>query len=149
MTSSLRRRAVLLGLVAIASVWSAACDFGHATPTSPDQNNVQFSTTDLTVGTGTVAAAGNTANVTYAIWLYSDTAPDHKGTQLQGGTFSFVVGANQVIKGFDSAVNGMAVGGKRRAVVPPSLAYGTTGDGTGAIPPNAALVFEILLNSVQ
>lgn len=128
---------------------SAGCDFGHAMPTAPDQSNVQFSTTDLTVGTGAVAAAGNTANVTYGIWLYSATAQDHKGTQLQGGTFSFVLGANQVIQGFDSAVTGMAVGGTRRAIVPPSQAYGTTGDNTGAIPPNAALVFDIQLNSLQ
>jgi len=130
---------------------SAGCDFGHATPTSPDQSSVAYSTTDLALGTGAVAAAGNTANVTYAIWLYSTsaTAQDHKGTQLQGGTFSFVLGANQVIKGFDQAVTGMAVGGTRRAIVPPSLAYGASGDSTGAIPPNAALVFEIQLNSVQ
>jgi FKBP-type peptidyl-prolyl cis-trans isomerase len=47
------------------------------------------------------------------------------------------------------AVTGMAVGGTRRAIVPPSLAYGSTGDSTGTIPPNAALVFDIQLNSVQ
>ena len=132
---------------------SAGCDFGHATPTSPDQSNVAYSTTDLTVGTGTVAGSGNAANVTYSVWLYSAsaTAQDHKGTQLQGGTFTFVIGANpaQVIKGFEQAVTGMAVGGTRRATVPPSLAYGSTGSSDGVIPPNAAMVFEIVLNSVQ
>ena len=145
----MRVRALSAGLLGLVMAVSAGCDFGHATPTAPDQSNVPFSTTDLTVGTGTVAAAGNTANVTYAIWLYSDSAADHKGTQLQGGTFAFVLGANQVIKGFDSAVTGMAVGGTRRAIVPPSLAYGTGGSNDGSIPPNAALVFEIQLNSVQ
>jgi FKBP-type peptidyl-prolyl cis-trans isomerase FkpA len=140
----------------VAALWvvmavSAGCDFGHAVPTAPDQSNVAYATTDLTLGTGTVAAAGSSANVTYAVWLYSDTAQDHKGTQLQGGTFSFVVGANppQVIKGFDQAVTGMAVGGTRRAIVPPSLAYGSSGSSDGAIPPNAAIVFEIQLNAVQ
>jgi FKBP-type peptidyl-prolyl cis-trans isomerase len=149
MTSTFRRRTVRFASVALVIVASAGCDFGHATPTSPDQSSVAFSTTDLTIGTGTVAAAGNTANVTYGIWLYSVTAQDHKGTQLQGGTFSFVVGANQVIKGFDQAVAGMAVGGTRRAIVPPSLAYGSSGDSSGAIPPNAAIVFDIQLNGVQ
>jgi len=144
----MRVRALGVALLGLAIAGSAGCDFGHATPTLPDQSNIAYSTLDLTVGTGTVAAAGNTANVTYSIWLYSDTAPDHKGTQLQGGTFSFVLGANQVIPGFDSAVTGMAVGGTRRAIVPPSLAYGSMGDG-GSIPPNAAIVFEIALNSVQ
>jgi FKBP-type peptidyl-prolyl cis-trans isomerase len=74
---------------------------------------------------------------------------DHKGTQLTGGTFAFSLGSGQVIQGFDMAVTGMAVGGSRRAIVPPSLAYGSTGDNTGSIPPNAALVFEIQLNTVQ
>jgi FKBP-type peptidyl-prolyl cis-trans isomerase FkpA len=144
----MRVRALRVGLLGFLIAASAGCDFGHAVPTSPDQSSVPFSTTDLSVGSGAVAASGNTANVTYGIWLYSDTAPDHKGTQLQGGTFSFVLGANQVIKGFDSAVTGMAVGGTRRAIVPPSLAYGSTGD-NASIPPNAALVFDIQLNSLQ
>ncbi len=60
-----------------------------------------------------------------------------------------MLGANQVIKGFDQAVAGMAVGGTRRAIVPPALAYGSTGSSDGAIPPNAAMVFEIQLNAVQ
>jgi len=141
------RAVVVLGLV---MALTTGCDFGHAVPTAPDQSNVQFSTTDLTVGTGAVAANGSTVGTTYAIWLYSDTAPDHKGTQLQGGTPSaFVVGSGTLIKGYEMAVVGMAVGGIRRAIVPPSLAFGSSGDPTGAIPPNAALVFEIQLNSVQ
>jgi len=141
------RAGVLLGLVMAVST---GCDFGHAVPTSPDQSSVQFSTTDLTVGTGAVAANGNTVGTTYAIWLYSDTATDHKGTQLQGGSPpAFVLGSGTLIKGYEMAVVGMAVGGMRRAIVPPSLAFGTSGDSTGAIPPNAALVFEIQLNSVQ
>jgi FKBP-type peptidyl-prolyl cis-trans isomerase FkpA len=145
----MRVRARSLGFLGCVIAISAACDFGHAAPTVPDQSNVAFSTTDLTVGTGTVAANGSSANVTYAVWLYSDTAQDHKGTQLQGGTFAFVLGANQVIKGFDQAVAGMAVGGTRRAIVPPALAYGSTGSSDGSIPPNAAMVFEIQLNAVQ
>jgi FKBP-type peptidyl-prolyl cis-trans isomerase FkpA len=129
---------------------SAGCDFGHAVPTSPDQTSVQFSTTDLTVGTGPVAANGSTVVTTYSIWLYSDTATDHKGSQLQGGSPpAFVIGSGTLIKGYEMAIVGMAVGGTRRAIVPPSLAFGTSGDSTGAIPPNAALVFEIQLTSVQ
>lgn len=149
MVCSYRRRTSLVVVALVAAVTSG-CDFGHATPTSPDQNSVQFSTTDLTVGTGTVAASGSTVVTTYGIWLYSATATDHKGTQLPGGTTQpFVLGANQVIKGYDMAVTGMAVGGTRRAIVPPSLAYGSSGDPTGTIPPNAALVFDIQLNSAQ
>ena len=152
MNSSLRRRTVWLAAASLIIVVCEGCDFGHATPTAPDQSNVQFSTTDLTVGTGAVAANGNSVGTTYAVWLYSSsaTAKDHKGTQLQGGTPPpFVVGAGTLIKGYEMAIVGMAVGGTRRAIVPPSLAFGATGDSTGAIPPNAALVFEIQLNSIQ
>jgi FKBP-type peptidyl-prolyl cis-trans isomerase FkpA len=146
----MRVRALSLGFVSSIIAISAACDFGHAAPTVPDQSNVAFATTDLTVGTGTAAANGSTVGTTYAVWLYSDTATDHKGTQLQGGTPpAFIIGSNTLIKGYEMAVVGMAVGGIRRAIIPPSLAFGTSGDSTGAIPPNAALVFEIQLNSLQ
>jgi FKBP-type peptidyl-prolyl cis-trans isomerase FkpA len=127
---------------------SAACDFGSnsSLPTAPDQSNVVFSTTDLTVGTGAEATSGTTATVQYGAWLYSDAAPDHKGTQIDQNQISFVLGANQIIKGFDQGVTGMKVGGTRRVIVPPSLGYGS--QGSGPVPPNAALVFDIGLMSV-
>jgi FKBP-type peptidyl-prolyl cis-trans isomerase FkpA len=140
------RRAGRLLLIALLAA-SAGCDFGKTTaPTAPDQTNVPYSQTDLTIGTGVEATAGSTVTVQYGAWLYSDTAPDHKGTQLDANTASFVLGANQVIKGFDQGVTGMKVGGTRRVIIPPSLAYGSTG--YQSIPPNAALVFDIALNTV-
>jgi FKBP-type peptidyl-prolyl cis-trans isomerase FkpA len=139
----LRIRAVL----AIAAL-AAASACGSSMPAIPDQSSVAFSTTDLTVGTGATAASGKTVTVTEAGWLYSDTAVDHKGTQFDPGhSFNILMGANQVIPGFEQAVTGMQVGGLRRATIPPSLAYGTAGN--GPIPPNAALVFEIQLTDVQ
>jgi FKBP-type peptidyl-prolyl cis-trans isomerase FkpA len=137
----------LFALVLLAG--AAGCDFGSSTPTGPDQSAVTYSQTDLTVGTGAEATPGTTANVQYAIWLYSDTGVDKKGTQLNPGQFSYVVGSTGVIKGFDMGVTGMKVGGIRRIVVPPSLAYGTTGNQDGSIKPNAALVFEIGLAGIQ
>ena len=131
-------------------VAAAGCDnSGPTTPTAPDQSAVPYSQTDLTVGTGVEATAGTTVAVQYGLWLYSETTADHKGQQFPPGQFSFLLGSNQVIKGFDMAVTGMKVGGTRRAIVPPSLAYGTTGSSDGTIPPNAALVFDILLVTVQ
>jgi len=136
------RLALLLLLVAV-----SGCDFGKTSgPTAPDQSNIAYSQTDLTVGTGAEATAGSNASVQYGAWLYSDTAPDHKGTQIDANQFQFVVGTGQVIKGFDQGVVGMKVGGTRRLIVPPSLAYGTTG--YSSIPPNAALVFDIALTAV-
>jgi FKBP-type peptidyl-prolyl cis-trans isomerase FkpA len=144
MTSVARLQAVL---AAVLLLGISACDNGSSTLVSPDQSSVQYSQVDLTVGSGAEAIAGTTATVQYSVWLYSENGIDHKGTQLGAETFPFVVGANTVIKGFDMAVTGMKVGGTRRAIVPPSLAYGATGRDT--IPPNAALVFEIALTNVQ
>jgi FKBP-type peptidyl-prolyl cis-trans isomerase FkpA len=136
-------------LFVILSMAATACDFGsnsNSSPTAPDQSNVAYSQTDLTVGTGTEATGGTTATVQYGAWLYSDTAPDHKGTALEQNQFSFVLGTNAVIKGFEQGVTGMKVGGTRRLIIPPALAYGSSGYQT--IPPNAALVFDIALMNV-
>jgi len=130
-------------------VGTAGCDFGTATLTSPDQSAVPYSQADLTVGTGTEATGGRTASVQYTGWLYSDTGVDHKGTQFDTGQFAYVVGSTSIIKGFDMGVTGMKVGGTRRVTMPPSLAYGATGNSTGSIKPNAALVFDITLVNVQ
>ena len=103
--------------------------------------------TDNTLGTGAEAVSGKTANVTYTLWLYSASAADHKGTRLESNTFSFKLGTNAVIPGFEQGVTGMKVGGKRTIEVPSSLGYGATG--TAGVPGNAGLVFEIILNKVE
>ena len=144
MTSYTRVPAVWLVLV-VAAIAVSAC--GSSSPVAPDQTSVAYSQADLTVGTGTEATPGRTASVQYILWLYNETGVDKKGQQVDSGQFAYVVGSNQVIKGFDTAVTGMKVGGIRRATIPPSLAYGTTG--SSGIPPNAALVFEIGLANVQ
>jgi FKBP-type peptidyl-prolyl cis-trans isomerase FkpA len=145
MTRTLGRGRLVL-LLAILTA-AAGCDFGqNSSPTAPDQSNVAYAQTDLTVGTGAEATAGTTVTTQYGLWLYSDTTPDHKGTQLDANQTSFVIGGNQVIKGFEQGVTGMKVGGTRRVIVPPSLAYGSSG--FQSIPPNAALVFDIALTNV-
>jgi FKBP-type peptidyl-prolyl cis-trans isomerase len=60
-----------------------------------------------------------------------------------------VVGQNTVIKGLEMAVIGTKIGGTRRAIIPPSLAYGTAANPAAKIPGNAALVFDIALLDVQ
>jgi FKBP-type peptidyl-prolyl cis-trans isomerase FkpA len=141
------RPLVVCGLSCVL-VFTAGCNNGSSSPTAPDQSAVPYSQTDLTVGTGAEAAVGTIATVQYGGWFYSETAADHKGAQFDANQFSFTVGAGTIIKGFDMGVTGMKVGGIRRIIVPPSLAYGATGNGT-TIPPNAALVFDVLLGVVQ
>jgi FKBP-type peptidyl-prolyl cis-trans isomerase FkpA len=110
-------------------------------------NPAAFTKTDTVLGTGTEATNGKSVSVTYTGWLYSATASDHKGAQFDAGTFSFMLGAGNVIAGFDQGVLGMKVGGKRTLLIPSNMGYGASG--SGSIPPNAGLVFDVTLNSVQ
>lgn len=120
-------------------------------PTSPTPG-VPFSSTDLRIGTGAEAQSGRRLTVNYSGWLYQTGAIDNKGrlfdTSAGGPPFTFVLGAGQVIRGWDQGVAGMRVGGVRRLVLPPDLAYGSTGAGGGVIPPNATLIFEVELLDV-
>ena len=59
------------------------------------------------------------------------------------------MGAGHVIKGWDMGVAGMKVGGERKLVIPPALAYGATGTPGGPIPPNARLTFDVKLLNVE
>jgi FKBP-type peptidyl-prolyl cis-trans isomerase FkpA len=100
---------------------------------------------DLVVGTGKEAKDGARVKVHYDMYATSgrklESSRDRKPK-------SFVVGAGQVIKGWDAGVVGMRVGGKRRLTIPPALAYGEKGS-LPTIPPNATLVFEIELLEVS
>jgi FKBP-type peptidyl-prolyl cis-trans isomerase FkpA len=100
---------------------------------------------DIESGTGAVAKSGQKAKVHYTGWLTSGQKFD--SSKDRNEPFEFLVGAGQVIKGWDEGVAGMKVGGKRRLTIPPSLGYGARGAG-GVIPPNANLVFEVELLGV-
>ena len=118
-------------------------------PTAPSTSSGPYSQTDLVIGTGTLAASGNRVTVSYAGWLYNTSRTDGKGTQFDSSaSYAFVLGAGTVIRGWDQGVQGMRVGGQRRLIIPPELAYGAPGFGN-VIPPNATLVFDITLLSVQ
>jgi FKBP-type peptidyl-prolyl cis-trans isomerase FkpA len=111
-----------------------------------------YSQTDIRPGTGAAAATGNLLAVQYTGWLFDASKTDSKGLPFDtslGSTepFSFTLGAGQVIDGWDQGLVGMRVGGLRRLVIPPTLAYGTSRN--SSIPPNATLVFDIELVSLQ
>jgi len=121
---------------------------GNDSPTTPTPTGPPYSQTDLVVGTGTSAAVNNFLTVAYTGWLYDASRPDGKGTQFDSSaSYPFRLGTGAVIRGWDIGVIGMRVGGQRRLVIPPDLAYGRAGQ--GAIPPNATLVFDITLLNVQ
>ena len=131
----------------MAILTTAAC--GSANSTAPSTSTGVYTQTDLAVGTGATAVNGSTATLNYAGWLYDTGKPNGKGTQFQTGTFSFVLGSGGVIKGFEQGTLGMKVGGQRRLIIPPELAYGSNPPAGSGIPVNATLVFEITLTAVQ
>src|SRR4051812_22394529 len=88
---------------------------------------------DTEIGTGNVAARTRTAVVRYIGYL-----PD--GKSFDSGEITITLGANKVIRAWEDGVLGMRVGGKRRLVTPPHLAYGARG-APPTIPSNAVLVF--------
>ncbi len=101
--------------------------------------------TDLEVGEGAEAVSGRTVAVNYRGTLENGREFD---SSYGRGPFRFPLGAGRVIQGWDEGVAGMRVGGKRRLVVPPALAYGSRGAG-GVIPPDATLIFEVELLEVE
>jgi len=101
---------------------------------------------DLTPGTGTEAATGDSVDVHYTGWLTDGKKFD--SSKDRGRPFSFKLGAGMVIKGWDEGVAGMKVGGKRKLMIPPELGYGTRGAGN-VIPPNAELIFEVELLKIK
>ena len=109
-------------------------------------------TIDRKVGDGALAESGAPVNVHYSGYLWSATAPDNKGAKFDSSSdrnvpFGFILGAGRVIKGWDEGVVGMKVGGQRTLIIPPDKGYGERG-ASGAIPPNATLVFDVELMGV-
>lgn len=102
--------------------------------------------TDLEVGTGDVASAGQNVVVHYRGTLEDGTQFD--ASYDRGTPFEFPLGAGRVIKGWDEGVQGMKVGGKRKLVIPPDLGYGKRGAGR-VIPPDATLIFEVELLDIK
>jgi FKBP-type peptidyl-prolyl cis-trans isomerase len=102
---------------------------------------------DLKVGTGAEAKPGQTVTVHYAGTLTDGTKFD--ASRDRGEPYRFPLGAGAVIKGWDEGVAGMKVGGRRKLTVPSELGYGERGTPGGPIPPNATLVFDVELLSVE
>ncbi len=107
--------------------------------------------TDINIGTGSEARAGQVVSVHYTGTLQDGTVFD--SSVSRGQPFQFVLGVGQVIRGWDQGVAGMKVGGKRQLVISPEAAYGPAGiqnpqTGEYVIPQNATLIFEVELLEV-
>ncbi len=127
---------------------------GNGIPTAPSAN-VPFSTIDLQVGNGTEATNGRRVTVNYTGWVWSASGVDNKGTQFDSSLsagrtpLAFNLGNDNIIQGWHRGVPGMRVGGRRRLIIPPDLAYGNNPPGNSVIRANETLIFDIELLAVQ
>lgn len=96
---------------------------------------------ELTVGVGSTASRGDRVWIHFVGFLPDGTPID---SSLGGDPFTFELGSSAVIRGWNEGVLGMKVGGRRRFVIRPGLAYGRNGR-RGVVPPQSVLVFEIQL----
>jgi peptidylprolyl isomerase len=100
----------------------------------------------LEEGSGEVAEAGDRVQVHYSGWLEDGMLFD--SSLQRGQPIEFVVGAGNVIPGWDEGIQGMQVGERRQLRIPADLGYGVAGAG-GVIPPNATLIFDVELVGIQ
>jgi len=102
---------------------------------------------DLEVGEGSEAVAGTNVTVHYVGVAWSN-GQQFDASWDRNDTFSFRLGAGQVISGWDQGVAGMRVGGRRSITIPPHLGYGAAGAG-GVIKGGETLVFVVDLLDVR
>jgi FKBP-type peptidyl-prolyl cis-trans isomerase len=132
----------------LAAAVAAGCDRGAAKGTAQSGQPVMAGSLqieDLKIGGGAVAMKGKLLAVHYTGTLADGKKFD--SSLDRGEPIQFKLGAGNVIPGWEQGIEGMRVGGKRKLTIPPAMAYGA--EGKGPVPPNATLVFDVELVSVQ
>jgi FKBP-type peptidyl-prolyl cis-trans isomerase FkpA len=167
MNATSRRRPTVLAVIAAAAILGAMAGCGDSGPdqsTLPAEHrvaeryasalNVELAdmerrptglyVQDVVVGEGARADSGDIVVVHYTGWLPQGKEFD---SSVGGDPLEVAIGYGRVIQGWDQGVVGMHVGGQRRLVIPPALGYGE--GGTGPIPGNSTLVFDVELLDVE
>jgi peptidylprolyl isomerase len=135
----------LVGVLFLIALLSVACsDHGCEPGYVTTASGLQY--LDIKVGTGATPHTGQTVEVHYTGWLADGKKFD--SSRDRNTPFIFPLGQGRVIKGWDEGLLTMRVGGIRKLIIPPELAYGERGAGN-VIPPNAMLVFEVELLAVR
>jgi peptidylprolyl isomerase len=123
-----------------------AQDMNQTQPQTTEEPVTELKANDVVVGTGDEAQPGDTVFVHYTGKLTNGQVFD--SSIPRGQPFSFTLGSNTVIQGWEIGIQGMKVGGKRTLTIPPSLGYGAQGAG-GVIPPNATLIFDVEMLKIE
>ena len=135
---------VVLVLVAAGFAWLVISGFEEGGDTDAITTKSGLKYVDVKVGAGAEAKAGDKVTVHYTGRLKDGTQFD---SSVGKKPFTFTIDAREVIKGWDEGVAGMKEGGKRKLIIPPELGYGARG--SGPIPANAQLIFDVELLKVQ
>lgn len=98
-------------------------------------------------GTGREAKAGDSVTVHYTGTLTDGTVFD--SSKVSNQPYTLTLGVGEVIPGWDIGLVGMKVGETRKLTIPPNLAYGAGGIPNSPIGPNATLMFEVELVSIN
>ncbi|WOP19862.1 FKBP-type peptidyl-prolyl cis-trans isomerase [Raineyella sp. LH-20] len=114
-------------------------------PEGPAPTELQI--VDEIIGDGTEAKAGDVVDVHYVGVAFS-SGEEFDSSYRRGTPLAFQLGVGQVIQGWDQGVQGMKVGGRRKLVIPPHLAYGDRGAG-GVIQPGETLIFVCDLVNIR
>jgi len=114
-------------------------------PDGPPPSDLEI--IEVTEGDGPAATAGKTVSVHY-VGVAHSTGEEFDASYNRGAPLDFRLGVGQVISGWDEGVQGMKVGGRRKLVIPPHLAYGDRGAG-GVIQPGETLIFVVDLVDVR
>ncbi|WP_206447521.1 FKBP-type peptidyl-prolyl cis-trans isomerase [Agrococcus sp. KRD186] len=114
-------------------------------PEGPAPTDLEI--TDITVGDGDEAVNGKQVAVHY-VGVTHSTGEEFDASYGRGAPLEFPLGVGMVIKGWEQGIEGMRVGGRRKLVIPPHLAYGERGAG-GVIGPNETLIFVCDLVAVK
>lgn len=102
---------------------------------------------DFVAGEGSEAVTGDTLFVDYTGWLTNGFIFDSSVLIAGRSPIRVIIGTTNVIQGWTEGLQGMREGGQRQLVIPPSLGYGSFGQ--GAVPPNAVMIFEVEVVSLR